>query len=187
MVEFSDMLYNGIIDVDKKIKLKPDNVNIIRMPESILRSDMLDSTSKYILKLLEEGYNPSDIAIVSTFADVVTEYVLESGIKNSGVKITNIARKSRFIDNKFVYAMITLAYLCHPDEKIIPTRDDVRALVNMLLDLDPIRSSILSEIICSQNPFANFPSVENEEVISRIGYSNVSRYNFIRDWINNYS
>lgn len=186
MVEFSDMLYNGIVDNNKKIKLKPDNVNIIRMPENILRSDMLDDTAKYIMKLLNEGYKPSDIAIVSTFADIVTEYVLQSRTKNSGTKITNIARKSRFIDNKFVYAMITLAYLCHPNEKIIPTKDDVRALVNMLLDLDPVRSSILAEIICNQNPFANFPSVESEEIISRIGYSNVKRYNFIRDWINNY-
>lgn len=186
MVEFSDMLYDGIMDKSKKVKLNPDNINIIRRPETVLRSDMLEDAGNYIKELIDKGYKPEDIAIVSTFADIVTEYVLQSRVEKKGVKITNIARKSRFIDNKFVYAMITLAYLCHPDEKIIPTKDDVRALVNMLLNLDPIRSSILADIICNQNPFAMFPPVEDEEVIERIGYSNVARYNFVRDWINNY-
>lgn len=186
MVEFSDMLYNGIMNKDLGVKLVPDNVNIIRTPETVLRSDMLDNAADYIGKLVNEGYKPQDIAVVSTFADVVTEYVLESRLRSKSIKITNIARKSSFIDNKFVYALITLAYLCHPDETIVPTKDDVRALINMVLELDPIRSSILADIICNQNPFAKFPEVDNEEIIARIGYSNVERYNFIRNWINDY-
>lgn len=186
MTEFSEMLFEGLMNKDKKVKLNADGVNIIRMPETVLRSDMLEEASKTVNNLLEEGYKPSEIALVSTFADIVTEYVLESKLLKYGFKITNIARKSRFIDNKFVYALITFAYLCHPDEKIVPTRDEVRALVSMLLEIDPIRSSILANIICSQNPFAEFPPVENEEIISRIGYSNVNQYNFIRNWINEY-
>ena len=184
MVEFSDMLFDGIID-KSDVKLKPNGVDVIRMPETVLRSDMLEDVADKVKELVKLGYNPSDIAVVSTFADVVTEYVISSRLKSENISLTNIARKSRFIDNKFVYALITLAYLCHPSEEIIPTKDDVRALVNMLLDVDPIRSSLLADVICSQNPFAEFPEVSGE-VISRIGYSNVKRYNFIREWINNY-
>lgn len=186
MVEFSEMLFEGLTYKDNKVKLNADGVSIIRVPETVLRSDMLEQVSDMVVKLLSDGYSPKDIALVSTFADVVTEYVLESKLKKNSVKITNIARKSRFIDNKFVYALITFAYLCHPDDKIVPTRDDVRALVSMLLDIDPIRSSILAKIICSQNPYAEFPPVESEDIMDRIGYSNVSRYNFIRNWINDY-
>ena len=186
MTEFSEMLFDGLTNNSSKIKLKADGVSIIRTPETVLRSDMLEEVSKTVIDLLDKGYKPSDIALVSTFADIVTEYVLESKLLKYNVKITNIARKSRFIDNKFVYALITLAYLCHPDDKIVPTKDEVRALVSMLLGIDPIRSSILANIICSQNPYAEFPPVENEEIISRIGYSNVNQYNFIRDWINDY-
>lgn len=186
MVEFSEMLFEGLTYKDNKVKLNADGVSIIRVPETVLRSDMLEQVSDTVVKLLSDGYSPKDIALVSTFADVVTEYVLESKLKKNNVKITNIARKSRFIDNKFVYALITFAYLCHPDDKIVPTRDDVRALVSMLLDIDPIRSSILAKIICSQNPYAEFPPVESEDIMDRIGYSNVSRYNFIRNWINDY-
>jgi len=186
MVEFSSMLFDGIMNKDEKVKLIPDGVNIIRMPENVLRSDMLEEVSSSVIDLLNKGYKPGDIALVSTFADVVTEYVLESKLQKHNVKVTNIARKSRFIDNRFVYALITLAYLCHPDDKIVPTKDEVRALIEMLLGIDTIRSSILANIICSQNPFAEFPPVENEEIISRIGYSNVNQYNFIRNWINEY-
>lgn len=186
MMEFSEMLFDGIMGDKPKQKLNADGVNIVRMPETILRSDMLDEVGIYVADLIKQGYEPKDIALVSTFADIVTEYVLESKLSKHDVKVTNIARKSRFIDNKFVYALVTFAYLCHPDEKIVPTKDDVRALVSMLLELDPIRSSILANIICSQNPFAEFPPVENEDIIERIGYSNVSQYNFIRNWINDY-
>ena len=186
MTEFSELLFDGLMDKETKVKLKANGLSIIRTPETVLRSDMLDEAANMVIKLLNEGYKPSEIALVSTFADIVTEYVLESKISKHNIKLTNIARKSRFIDNKFVYALITLAYLCHPDDKIVPTKDEVRALVGMLLALDPIRSSILANIICSQNPFAEFPPVENEEIISRIGYSNVKQYNFIRNWINDY-
>ena len=186
MVEFSDMLFDAITEPNKTNTLSVDGITIIRTPEAVLRSDMLDQVGETVINLLESGYNSQDIALVSTFADVVTEYVIESKLKKYSVKLTNIARKSRFIDNKFVYALITFAYLCHPDENIVPTKDEVRALVGMLLDLDPIRSSILANIICSQNPFAEFPTVESGDIIDRIGYSNVKRYNFIRNWINDY-
>lgn len=184
MTEFSDMLYDGILG-NKTSKLKPDGVTVIRTPETVLRSDMLENVAKKVKELVDLGYNQNEIALVSTFADVVTEYVIESKLKKENINVTNIARKSRFIDNKFVYALITLAYLCHPSEEIVPTKDDVRALVSMLLDIDPVRSSLLADVICSQNPFAKFPEVD-EKVISRIGYANVKRYNFIKDWINNY-
>lgn len=186
MTEFSDMLFDGIINSESQVKLKPNGVSIIRVPETVLRSDMLDKVSEKVIELLNSGYKPNEIALISTFADVVTEYVIDSRIKKCNVRVTNIARKSKFIDNKFVYALITLAYLCHPDERIIPTVDEVRALVGMVLDMDPIRSSILANIICNQSPFAEFPPVDNEEIISRIGYSNINQYNFIRNWINDY-
>lgn len=184
MTEFSDMLYNGILGKGNN-KLEPNDVEVIRTSETVLRSDMLEEVVEKVKELVALGYNQNEIAIVSTFADVVTEYVISSKLEKENIKVTNIARKSRFIDNKFVYALITLAYLCHPSEEIVPTKDDVRALISMILDVDPIRSSLLADVVCSQNPFAKFPEVD-ESVISRIGYANVKRYNFIREWINNY-
>lgn len=184
MVEFSDMLFNGIRagKIEKSVKC----TSIKRMPATTLRATMLFNVIDYTKQLLKQGYKPDDIAFISTFADPVTEYILSSGLNKSNINMINISRKNRFIDNKFVHALITFGYLCHPDEKIIPNRDDVKALIMMILGIDSIRSSILAGIVCSQNPFAKFPKVEEEGIIERIGYSNVAKYEFIRNWINNY-
>lgn len=183
MVEFSDMLYDTLTVNKKSEKV---NANIKCFPETQLRTEMLDNVAKYTKELIDSGVNPSDIAYISTFADPVTEYILESRLDKYGIELKNISRKSRFIDNKFVHALITLGYLCHPHEKIIPNRDDIKALIMMILDMDPIRSSMLAGIVCNQNPFAKFPKLTEEDIIDKIGYMNISKYEFICDWINDY-
>jgi len=185
VVEFSEMLYDNILESNsKKIEL---TVNVDKKKPFELRSDMLEEAIKCVDKLVnKDAYNPSDIALISTFADPVTEYVMTSGLEKKGIKVKNISRKARYIDNKFVHALVTLGYLCHPEEEIIPNRDDVKMLVMMILDIDPIRASILAGIICRQNPFAKFPSINEEPVIERIGYINLSKYERIRNFINEY-
>ena len=185
MVEFSEMLYDNIIKSEKqKIELK---VDIDKREPVELRSDMLEEAVKCVDKLVDnEGYSPKDIALISTFADPVTEYVMTSGLEKKGIKVKNISRKARYIDNKFVHALVTLGYLCHPEEEIIPNRDDVKMLIMMMLDIDPVRASILAGIICKQNPFARFPSIEEERIIERIGYINLNKYEKIRTFINEY-
>ena len=183
MVEFSDMLFECITSnsVSKNAK-----ANIKSFPETQLRSEMLDNVISYTKELINSGVKPNEITYISTFADPVTEYVLSSRLEKEGVLLNNISRKSRFIDNKFVHALITLGYLCHPDEKIIPNRDDIKSLIMMILDIDPIRSSILAGIVCNQNPFAKFPKMTEEELIDKIGYMNIEKYEFICEWINDY-
>jgi len=183
MVEFSDMLFETIAKDKKAEKVE---ASIKCFPETQLRTEMLDNIVKYTKELVDTGVNPSDIAYISTFADPVTEYILSSRLEKYGIELKNISRKSRFIDNKFVHALITLGYLCHPHEKIIPNRDDIKSLIMMVLDMDPIRSSMLAGIVCNQNPFAKFPKLTEEDVIDKIGYMNISKYEFICDWINNY-
>jgi len=183
MVEFSDMLFETVTKDRKPEKIE---ANIKCFPETQLRTEMLDNVVKYTKELVDSGVNPSDISYISTFADPVTEYILSSRLEKYGIELKNISRKSRFIDNKFVHALITLGYLCHPHEKIIPNRDDIKSLIMMVLDMDPIRSSVLAGIVCNQNPFAKFPKLTEEDVIDKIGYMNISKYEFICDWINNY-
>ena len=111
------------------------------------------------------------------FCGKTTFNILEPSSGGSGIKLNNISRKNRFIDNKFVYALITLGYLCHPQEDLVPTKDDVRAFISMVLDVDPIRSSVLADIVCAQNPFAEFPEVTKWDIVHRIGYKNNSFVN----------
>ncbi len=191
MTEFSDMLYGSIIEnysnKDINFKSLENEKKIERNSPSELRSDMLDRVGGRICKLiLEEGYKPSDITVISTYADPVTEFVLDRILENKGIGLKNLTRKNRVIDNPFTQALMTLAQLSHPDYKLLPHRDDVKALIMMLLRIDPVRSSILADEICSQRPFAEFPDVEFPGLVERIGYYNVEKYESIRNWISRY-
>jgi superfamily I DNA/RNA helicase len=77
MSEFSDMLYENI----SKNSSKPfeGDVNVERHPVSELRSDMLKSAAERVISLVQdEGVKPSDIVILSTYADRVTDTVYYS-------------------------------------------------------------------------------------------------------------
>ena len=63
----------------------PISGKVLEINESIV-------VNNKVIDLLNKGYKPGDIALVSTFADVVTEYVLESKVLKHNVRITNIAR-----------------------------------------------------------------------------------------------
>ncbi|HOP92888.1 MAG TPA: hypothetical protein PLP24_05895 [Acetivibrio thermocellus] len=185
MYEFSDMLFDFIENsAPCKFKARPE---IERVPPLELRSDMLEKAGDRIIELIEdEGYNPSDIVVISNYADPVTEFVIGRILERHGYEIKNLARMNKIIDNPFSQALITLAQLCHPNYGSVPTRDDVRALIRMVLKIDPVRSSILAGEILAQKPFAQFPDIEFPGLVERVGYYNIEKYEYIRNWIKEY-
>ncbi|MFZ5988878.1 MAG: UvrD-helicase domain-containing protein [Bacillota bacterium] len=185
MSEFSDMLFDNIENMaSHKYKPRPE---IERVSPFELRSEMLENIGERIISLVEDdGYNPSDIVVISNYADPVTEFVIARALEKRGFEIKNLARKGRIIDNPFSQALITLAQLCHPSYGSIPGRDDVKALIRMVLRIDPVRSSMLAGEIISQRPFAEFPDIEFPGLVERVGYYNVEKYEYIRSWIKEY-
>jgi GTPase SAR1 family protein len=185
MVEFSDMLFDNI---DGFTKRKSKNkVDVERIPTTELRSEMLERVGDRVISLIaNEGYKPCDIVILSTYADCVTELVIERILEKKGYKLKNIAKKSRVIDNTFSRALITLVELCHPGYGINPNRDDVKLLLCLILKIDPVRSSILASEICKQKAYAKFPDIEFNSLAEQIGIINVEKYEHIRNWIESY-
>ena len=185
MYEFSDMLFDAIENGSFK-RCEPRK-EIERVMPFELRSEMLEKAGEKILYLIEdEGYNPSDIVVISNYADPVSEFVIGRCLEKHGYELKNLARKSRIIDNPFSQALITLAQLCHPSYGFVPGRDDVRALLRMVLKIDPVRSSVLAGEILAQKPFAEFPDIEFPGLVERVGYYNIEKYEYIRNWIKEY-
>lgn len=185
MTEFSNMLFDNIKNgKTNKFKSRPE---IERVPPFELRSEMLENIGERIIHLIEEeGYNPSDIVVISNYADPVTEFVIARALEKRGYEIKNLSRKSRVIDNPFTQGLITLAQLCHPAYGFMPGRDDVKSLIRVLLKIDPVRSSILAGEVLSQRPFARFPDIEFPGLVERVGYYNVEKYECIKNWIEEY-
>ncbi|AEV67895.1 UvrD-helicase domain-containing protein [Acetivibrio clariflavus] len=185
LAEFSDMLFENIKNL-KNNKCNPGPY-IERVPPFELRSEMLENVGERIVQLISrEGYKPSDIVVISSYADPVTEFVIGRILERYGYEVKNLARKSRIIDNPFSQALITLAQLCHPGYGSMPTKDDVKSLLRMVLKIDPVRSSILAGEIVSQRPFAEFPDIEFPGLVERVGYYNIEKYEYIRTWIKEY-
>lgn len=185
MSEFSDMLFDNIENLKGNKFNKGPQVE--RVAPFELRSEMLENVGERIVQLIDkEGYKPSDIVVISSYADPVTEFVIARILETYGYEVKNLARKSRLIDNPFSQALITLAQLCHPTYGSMPNRDDVKALLRMVLKIDPVRSSILAGEIVSQRPFAQFPDIEFPGLVERIGYYNIEKYEYIRNWISDY-
>jgi hypothetical protein len=185
MFEFSDMLFDNIENAMQR--KTGGNVDLIRQPATELRSEMLENVALTVCDLLSGNeYKPSDILILSTFADPVTEFVIARILEKQGYNLRNLSRKNRVIDNQFSQALITLAQLCHPAYQQYPNRDDVKALIRMILKIDPVRSSVLAGEVCMQRPFAEFPDVEFPGLVERIGYYNIEKYEYMREWIRDY-
>lgn len=182
--EFSEMLFDNMVSGTKAVFESP--ITIERTQPVALRSEMLESAADCICQLIKEGYRPGEIAVISSYADPVTEYVIGRRLEKAGYSIKNLTRRNRVIDSPFAHALITLACLCHPDFDILPNRDDVKTTVQLLLEIDPVRSSIIAGMICSQKPFMRFPDVESPGLMDRIGYYNVDKYRYITDWIEEY-
>jgi len=185
MYEFSDRLFDNIENLkDYKVK---GSIGIERSQPQELRSEMLEEVAKRVCRLIStEGYRPSDIVILSTHADPVTEYVIERILEKQGYSLKNLAGRSRVVDNPFSQALITLAQICHPAYGLMPNRDDVKALLRILLNIDNVRSSILAGEVCCMLPFADFPDIEHPELLERIGLQNIEKYDLIKDWISDY-
>lgn len=185
MAEFSEMLFDNIENLNDKKHIK--NTGIERIAAVDLRSEMLETVAGKVLSLIkDEGYRQSDIVILSTYADLVTEYVIGRNLEKEGYQLKNLSEKNRVIDNPITADLITLAKLCHPSFGINPNRDEVKAFLSSVIMLDPIRSSILAGQVCNRKPFVEFPGVEELGILNEISDNNIEKYKHIRNWVINY-
>lgn len=151
-----------------------------------LRSQMIDELNKRIQSLIEdEGMLPEDIAIIAPFIDTVLECSLTGYFNDMGIEVVNTSRKRRAMDNPYTNAMIVLACLSHPSYEILPSQKDIADTISLILDMDPVRSSLIARQVVAQKPFM-FPEIKDVHWRERIGFSNSERYEYIRAWLLDY-
>lgn len=187
MNDFSGMLFDTI-ESHKEVKFAAKDKDWVEsIPDIALRSEMLEKAGGKICELITGcRYRPSDIIVISTYADPVTEYIIGNILEKQGCRLKNLAAKNGFIDNLFTQALITLAQLCHPSYGIPPNREDVKAFVKLMLKTDPVRSSLLAGYICAQKPVPALPEAGLPGIGERMGRDSIEKYEYIRQWIRDY-
>jgi len=159
----------------------------IVMLEKALRSEMLKTVGEKVLNLLDEGVSPSEIALISPTVDSVMAYYLENILSKHRVEITNLVRNKRLTDDAYVKALITVSCLAHPEWRLYPSNDNLDGAISMILDMDKIRSHLISSEISKKKPY-DFPDIDElpPEFINRIGSLYLERYSLFRNWIMDY-
>lgn len=186
---FSDILYSKLSNTISVPWSQDSGFYAGDLPASSiqaeLRSEMIKKVCEEIQILIDEGLEPKEIAVICPIVDSVLEYCLKSFFKKRSINVVNISRTSRYIDESFIRALITLACLCHSQWDMNPPEHDISNLLGMVLGLDPVRSSLIAREVVNLKPFT-LPTIDNLEFRERIGFMNSDKYQVLKDWIEKY-
>ena len=146
-----------------------------------LRSQLLDTVAGRVVRLVESGIPPAEIAVIAPMADKVLEHALSVHLKQAGIPLNVLTKNKRLIDEPYVRAMMTLAILAHPHWDLDWGIPDLSQSLQILLKLDPVRSWLLGRQVRDGKLLAL--EVWQRE---RIGFRAAEGYDLLRQWLDTY-
>jgi hypothetical protein len=185
---FNEMADKLFLSIKNGVAVKHEAAcHIERHPPLELRSEMLEKLSERVCSLIEnERYLPSDIVIISTYADTVTELVIGNILCRKGYKLFNPVSRRNISDNRLCSSMLVFAKLCHPEYSLYPEKDKVKLLLQSLLGLDPVRSAIIARKTVNTFPFPQLPELDELGDLIFNDKSLEIRYMNLVDWVSIY-
>ncbi|WP_027340476.1 UvrD-helicase domain-containing protein [Halonatronum saccharophilum] len=146
-----------------------------------LRGEMIFKIGEEISSLLAGGINPKEIAIITPFPDKVLEFNLESYLKENGHQLISLSKNRLLLDNSFAQGLIVLTLLVKREWEIEISTTAITQVLNLILDLDPIRSSLLAQKV-KENKMV-LPNLDHIGIRGEIGFSLSEKYDKFREWV----
>ncbi|MHB1355957.1 MAG: UvrD-helicase domain-containing protein [Anaerolineae bacterium] len=159
--------------------------------------------AEQVVRLVDEGCPPSDIAIMAPYVNEVMRFALEDDLERHGVKLFLLRPATTLRDDVVVRASLCLARLAHPGwaENAgsalhqLPVEDLAEALGQVIAALDPVRARILAEKALPMGTLAladlsgNVSSTASQvgALWQRLGFQLRERYQALRGWLNGYA
>ena len=147
-----------------------------------LRGDMFIKMAQKVIELIKNDIKPGEIAIIAPNIDKVMEFTLEHYFEDKGYKLYNFKNSKRLVDIPFAQALITLTLLTNPDWNINIDYSSLHQTISLLLNLDPIRSGLITEEIF-KNAYI-LPEIDNLTLRERVGFNTAEKYDHLKNWIN---
>jgi len=170
--EFEEKLYsNNIIKKCSKLHLDIENE---------YKSENNKKVIKKVLELLDSGVSPSEISIIVPQIDIVLEFAIEKISKERNFKFMNIGRNERILDNPYVYTLVISSILFYKFKDITLNFDEMKMFLSFSLNIDPIRSALMTNYIGYNSESYILIPIKSEEIIQRIGKQNIEKYDRIR-------
>ena len=149
---------------------------------------MIDWIADEIASLVDKyAVSPDQIVVLAPYMSDALRFSLQTALQSHGVPSTT-HRPSRPLRNEpAARTLLTLAALCHPYWRIVPSNTDVAAMFSSAIDAaDPIRASLLASNC--YRPKSGTPELSPFETLQgasrqRVSYLVGERYDHLRDWI----
>ena len=175
MKYIKDKLFNKC-DVIQQGKVNDANLsNLIKLNKDIelfqssqLYSQMLVEVSDKVVNLIKEGYNPSDIAIISPMIDTINMNEIKNILEKNNIKFFSTKKDRRIIDYPYAHALMVASCIFYECEELLNNEDYI-SFISILLDTNKIKAKkILSEKIQSNeyNEVINYINEKKSQDIS---------------------
>lgn len=146
-----------------------------------LRGDMIEQLVQKVIALVDRGVPAGEIALISPHIDKALEVTAQRALSARHIPVQNLSLSRRLVDEPYARAIITLAGLVHPQWRI--PRDSAGSFANamqLLLKLDPVRSSILGDAIWR---LGDLPDLDESGLRRRVGFERSEAYEYLRHWV----
>lgn len=176
---------------DIKTEPVPDLIERLSIQSCHFFPQMLDWTAGAIDQMIQEqGLAPDQIAVVSPFLPDTLRFSLGQRLANRQIPYRTVRPSRSLREEPLVACLLTLAKLAHPHWQLPPHKQDVTfMLMQSIADLDPIRASLLNEIVYRKNGadvyLTGFDQIVEKEK-NRITYLAGERFELLRKWILEY-
>lgn len=135
----------------------------------------------------QEEVDPGQIAIVAPFVSDALRFSLQTGLAARDINLTTHRPSRALQDEPAARSLLTWAAVAHPQWEIRPAQPDVAlALLQSIPRLDPVRASLLTNIVYPQRrstlELSRFGALE-PEMQARITFAAGEAYDRLRDWL----
>ncbi len=148
--------------------------------DSELRGDMLIKLGRRIISLIEEGVEAEDIAVISPQIDKVLLFSLNHILEKHGYKLNNLNKSKKLVDIPFARALVIL-YLFYKNRTEMIGISALQQTFSLLLELDPVRSSLLAEEIAAAG--MKLIDLDDKNIREKIGFAGSERYDYLKKWL----
>ena len=169
-VYIQDKLFNRCEIIDNYNIDKVDTKELIKLNKVIelnqnnqLYNEMISEVSEKVVKLINEGYKPRDIAIICPISNTIVDYQLKNTLSKNNIDLYNTKQDKRIIDYPYPHALMVAACIYYKCEELLNEEDYIN-FITLVLNTNKIKAFKI---------FKN--KLDNEEYNKIIDYIRESR------------
>ncbi|MGL4797751.1 MAG: hypothetical protein ACRC1Y_06975 [Paraclostridium sp.] len=140
---------NNLINLNTHIELNQNNQ---------LYSEMISEVVQKIIKLVNQGYEPRDIAIICPLSNTIVDYQVKNILLKNNISLYSTKQDKRIIDYSYPHALMVATCIFYKCEELLNDEDYIN-FISLLLNTNKIKAF---KIIKNK--------LENEEYRSIIDY-----------------